>query len=121
MPTELEWNQRVLRWVYENGLKPNNRPTWVNQVIDKAFEPVRNGTVEKGKYPPHDMQVQYEAEDMVTQKDRFAAARLVEKILETEQTHGFNSFFAGSFPETIRDGHWDNHWIVQIMKDHRNS
>jgi hypothetical protein len=54
---ELEQMQMALRYIYEHGLEHSGkRPTWLNQVIDKAWRPYREGSVKAG-YPPRDMQL----------------------------------------------------------------
>lgn len=56
--SELELAQAALRYIYEHGLQHSTkRPTWLNQVIDMAHKPVRDGIVQRGAYPLHDMQV----------------------------------------------------------------
>lgn len=54
--TKTEWYEMTLRWIYENGLPENRRPTWVNQALDMAWKPYRDGDISRN-YPHHDMQI----------------------------------------------------------------
>lgn len=54
----------------------------------------------------------------VSQKDREAAAKLVEWFIEVESKWGHETFFSSQFPEGIRLGYWDNHPIVEAFARH---
>lgn len=54
---ELEQLQMALRYIYQHGMQHSTkRPTWLNQCLDKAWRPYREGSVEPG-YPPRDAQL----------------------------------------------------------------